>query len=113
MLFAGDNVGAIVVSVVHATTEQHNYELKKMPKRFIFSVISFRITGRKFGRVFIVSGTRDWRFYGAGELNFLKCQNDDLTENANIFLDSFTCLFCSLNWRFFYEHTGLSFTIMS
>ena len=66
MLFAGDNVGAIVVSVVHATTGQHNYELKKMPKRFIFSVISFRIAGRKFGRVFIVSGTRDWRFYGAG-----------------------------------------------
>ena len=33
----GDNVGAIVVSVVHATTEQHNYEFKKMPKRFFFS----------------------------------------------------------------------------
>ena len=65
MLFAGDNVGAIVVSVVHATTEQHNYEFKKMPKRFFFG-ISFRKTGRKFGRVFIVNGMRDWRFYGAG-----------------------------------------------
>ena len=55
----------------------------------------------------------DQVFLAKRELNFLKCQNDDLTENANIFLDSFTCLFWSLNWRFFYENTGLSFTIMS
>lgn len=55
----------------------------------------------------------DQVFLAKRELNFLKCQNDDLTENTNIFLDSFTCLFWSLNWRFFYENTGLSFTIMS
>ena len=54
------------------------------------------------------------------ELTFLKCQNDDLTENANVFLHSFTCLFWSLNWIFFFffffflnKNTGLSFTIMS